>query len=64
MNRNTHRCPAPGCTVVISNRIFACRPHWYALSKPVREAIKATAGLTIFDPARRAAIQSAWEEWR
>jgi hypothetical protein len=59
-----HKCPAPRCTLMIRTSLLACRPHWYALSKPVREAIWATAGLSILHPDRRAALTAAMEEWR
>lgn len=59
----THRCPKPGCTIQVPNRLLACRPHWYELSAPVREAITATASLTVLHPARRAALEDAREEW-
>lgn len=62
--RNHHRCPAPNCLTVVPDRLFACTPHWHALSEPVRSAIYATAKLIILHPDRRAAIEAAREEWR
>jgi hypothetical protein len=59
----THRCPAPTCTEQVSDAKLACRPHWYALSKPVRDAIWATAKLPLLHPDRRAALAAAREEW-
>lgn len=58
------KCPAPGCQNQIGPSLLACRPHWYALSKPVRSAIWATVGLSPMDPARRGALTAALEEWR
>jgi hypothetical protein len=49
---------------MIRTSLLACRPHWYALSKPVREAIWATVGLSNLHPDRRAALTAAMEEWR
>jgi hypothetical protein len=60
---DTHKCPAPGCALMIRNSLLACRPHWYQLSKPVREAIYATAGLPTLHKDRRAALAAAIEEW-
>jgi hypothetical protein len=48
---------------MIRNSLLACRPHWYQLSKPVREAIYATAGLPTLHKDRRAALAAAIEEW-
>lgn len=59
----SHRCPAKDCTLVIRDDLLACRPHWYQLSKPVREAIYATVGLPTLHPDRRAALAAAMEEW-
>lgn len=35
----SHICHAPGCTRRIPARLFACREHWYALPKKIRDAI-------------------------
>ena len=37
-----HLCHAPGCKTPVPSKMFACRPHWYALPKPMRDAIWAT----------------------
>ena len=34
-----HRCPGPDCTVEVRQEQLACRVHWYALPKPLREEI-------------------------
>jgi hypothetical protein len=44
--------------------MFACRSDWFALSKPVRDAIWATATpAKILTRERREAVQAAMEEW-
>lgn len=35
----THTCHAPGCSRSVPPKMFACRNHWYALPKPIRDAI-------------------------
>jgi hypothetical protein len=60
----SHRCPAPGCQIIVKSAMLACKPHWFQLSKPVREAIWATVGKSTLDPDRRAALTAAMEEWR
>lgn len=57
-----HHCPAPECSRVISTSLFACRPHWFSLSKPVRDAIWATVGT--FGQKRIDAVKAAMEELR
>lgn len=37
-----HRCHASGCNRAVPARMFMCRDHWYALPKPMRDAIWAT----------------------
>jgi hypothetical protein len=59
----THTCPRRGCTRVVPTHLFACRDDWYALSKPTRDLIWATAYLTPFDPERQAAFRAADEDW-
>lgn len=58
------KCPAPGCTLMIRRTLLACKPHWYQLSKSVRDAVWATAGLPALHPDRRQALEAALEEWR
>jgi hypothetical protein len=60
--RHQSTCPHPDCTQRISRRLFACRAHWFALSRPVRAAIWATVG----QPGTREridAVKAAMEEW-
>jgi hypothetical protein len=35
----SHTCHAHGCATVVPPRLFACRRHWFALSKNIRDAI-------------------------
>jgi hypothetical protein len=58
-----HKCPKNGCRVRVPNSKLACRTHWYQLSKPVRDAVYATAHLGLLHPDRRAALDAALEEW-
>ena len=37
-----HLCHAPGCKTAVPPKMFACRPHWFALPKAMRDAIWAT----------------------
>ena len=32
-------CPHPGCGKPIERWRFACRPHWFMLPRPIRDAI-------------------------
>jgi hypothetical protein len=34
-----HVCHAPGCRTPVPPKMFACRSHWYALPKRLRDAI-------------------------
>jgi hypothetical protein len=34
-----HTCHAHGCGLPVPASMFACRVHWYALRKPMRDAI-------------------------
>lgn len=35
----SHECPAEPCTAQVEDTMFACRPHWYALPKKIRDDI-------------------------
>lgn len=35
-------CDAPGCTVPVRRGILMCRPHWFQLPQPLRQAISQT----------------------
>lgn len=40
MKRTAPRtCDAPGCTSTVRRGILMCRPHWFSLPKPLRDAI-------------------------
>ena len=32
-------CDAPGCDQVVRRGMLMCRPHWFAVPKPLRDAI-------------------------
>jgi hypothetical protein len=34
-----HTCHWPGCTRKVPPAMWGCRPHWFALPKPIRDAI-------------------------
>ena len=38
----SHLCHAPGCRTPVPPKMFACRLHWFALPKRLRDAIWAT----------------------
>jgi hypothetical protein len=58
-----HRCPRRGCPRQVPDRMYACRNDWFALSKPTRDLIWATAHLPVMDPERRAAFRAADADW-
>lgn len=35
----THECPAPGCEERLPFETFACRSHWYAIPKALRDSL-------------------------
>lgn len=35
----THACHAPHCTVPVPPHMLACRAHWFALPKAIRDAV-------------------------
>lgn len=35
----THECPYPECRERIPLRLFACRDHWYALPREIRDDV-------------------------
>ena len=62
--RHQTTCPHPECQQRISRRLFACRTHWFQLSRPVRAAIYATANPhRISSRERIDAVKAAMEEW-
>jgi hypothetical protein len=60
--RHQATCPHPECQQRISRRLFACRTHWFQLSRPVRAAIYATVGQQ-GSRERIDAVKAAMEEW-
>jgi hypothetical protein len=61
----SHLCPARGCRTAVSPDRLMCRPHWYAVPKPLRDAVWATwrsgagAGTADHTAAILAAIDAA-----
>lgn len=58
---NGHACPKPGCPAVVPVHMLACRPHWYAIPRPLRDAIWRAwrSGAGAGSAAHRAAITAA-----
>jgi hypothetical protein len=52
----THKCPAPKCPVQVPNSMLACRPHWYGLSRELRNDVWATVDLPITNPTRASVL--------
>lgn len=63
MSGATHGCPKRGCDAVVSNRLYACAPHWFALSPGTRALITRTARLNVLHPDRRAAFAASRDDW-
>ena len=40
--RPMRTCDAPGCDVPVRRGILMCRPHWFQVPKPLRDAIGQT----------------------
>ena len=55
--RKYHRCPAPGCQLVVPNRMFSCAAHWRALSHDIRRDI-----MLCYRPSQTVATAS--EDWK
>jgi len=57
---DTHECPANGCTARVPYHQLACRPHWYRIPKPFRDAVWRTYQQEgQGSPAHTAAIRAA-----
>jgi hypothetical protein len=39
MTPMAHTCHWPGCDVKVPPKLFACRPHWFALPSHIRAKI-------------------------
>ena len=35
----SHQCPADGCAQAVTPSVLMCRPHWYLVPKPLRNAV-------------------------
>lgn len=35
----SHKCHWPGCNITVPPKLFACKPHWYALPAHLRAKI-------------------------
>ncbi|MGO9292819.1 MAG: hypothetical protein ACLP52_02870 [Streptosporangiaceae bacterium] len=57
----SHLCPVRGCPQHVSPDRLMCRPHWYAVPRPLRDAVWATwqSGSGAGSPAHMAAINAA-----
>lgn len=57
----SHQCPVDRCPVQVGRDRLMCRPHWYAVPKPMRDAVWATwrSGAGAGTPAHTAAITAA-----
>lgn len=66
----SHLCPAAGCRRQVSPDRLMCRPHWYRVPKPLRDAVWATwrsgagVGTSAHAEAILAAIAAASEDDR
>lgn len=58
-----HDCPARGCTRRVGQRMLFCRPHWFMVPRPFRDAVydAYAGGLGAGSPAHREAILAAVE---
>jgi hypothetical protein len=64
----SHRCPARGCEIVVSDAHLMCRDDWYRVPRPLRIAVLRayTDSGVGSDPLRRAqaaAIRAVNREW-
>lgn len=58
--RPSHECPATGCLARVSPDMLMCRPHWFMVPAPMREAVwSAYRGPGPGSEAHRAAILAA-----
>jgi hypothetical protein len=56
-----HRCPVGDCRVTVGPDRLMCRPHWYSVPRPVRDAVWAAwrTGAGAGTPEHAAAIAAA-----
>lgn len=57
----THQCPRRGCRVQVPYEQLACKRDWYALPKPIRDAVIRAyrRGLGIGTPEHNVAVNTA-----
>jgi hypothetical protein len=56
------RCSKPGCTRRTPSGQLACRPHWFALSRDLRQTINAAFRANDTTTYRQALVD-AMHEW-
>jgi hypothetical protein len=56
-----HNCPVNGCPQHVSSRMLMCRYHWYAVPRPLRNAVWAAwrGGEGVGTPEHTVAIRAA-----
>ena len=56
-----HECPANGCPQHVRIGMLMCRPHWYMVPRPLRDAVWAAwdDGYGAETPEHRQAIHAA-----
>jgi hypothetical protein len=61
-----HKCPVRGCTAVVSASLLACKTHWYALPRDMRDEVWAGyRARAEHGPHRHAAaVRAALDWWR
>ena len=57
--KQTHACPHPRCTSIVSNEFFACRKHWYQLPGDLRVEISRASRSKRYDVPGAAAVYLA-----
>ena len=57
------RCPVEGCERSRQSSQLACRPHWYALPKDIRDAVWAGYRQGPLSDAHVTAMMDAREWW-
>jgi hypothetical protein len=57
----SHECPVRACPARVAPDKLMCRPHWYQVPRPLRDAVWATwrSGAGAGTPAHTAAITAA-----
>ncbi len=56
-----HPCKIPACPVTVTADRLMCPPHWYQVSKALRDRVWATwrSGAGVFSPEYREAVREA-----